>query len=162
MTNKDSTGGTPPDLIEKGNWIGFKIIDEDTGKPIENVRVEIRDSEGRLRNKQTDIHGKVKFHNLSDGDCELVELMYDKRVMMKTKEKYTLKHGDSLEKIARRERDNGNNITAKDIAVNNWGPRSRDIRIMNENMRDEFGCTDYDGRTNHMIYKEDSEQSERR
>ncbi len=156
MTNVDSTGGTPPELIEENNWIEFKITDKETGDPIKGVTVRIKDSKGVPREKKTSAEGMVRFETINKDACELTGLFYNDRKVMETKEEYTLKDGDTLKQIAENECDP--EITWEDIAVYNWGHLSRDKKIANESMRDDFNCTYYT--EGHMIYKESGDSKD--
>ena len=61
-----------------------------------------------------------------------------KNTVKKKFKTYTPQNGDTLDKIAEREKKAGNKITAKSIAKFNWGTDDEDT--VQEKLRDELGC----------------------
>ncbi len=62
-------------------------------------------------------------------------MVFDQRSKAK---KYTPRDGDTLEKIAERERAAGNPVSASEIARFNWG--TDDPTVIDEHLRDDLGC----------------------
>lgn len=73
-------------------------------------------------------------------------MVFDSRERAK---KYTPSDGDTLEKIAQRECDAGNEVTWEEIAKFNWG--TADKAIVNEHLRDELGARLRDSKNNFVI-----------
>ncbi|MCA9559003.1 MAG: peptidoglycan-binding protein, partial [Myxococcales bacterium] len=73
-------------------------------------------------------------------------MAFEKRADAKV---YAPVEGDTLEKIAERETDAGNPITADDIALFNWG--TRDIATIEEMLRDQLGAYKRGGDARYVI-----------
>ncbi len=78
--------------------------------------------------------------------------------LRKNAKKYKSSDGDTLERIAQRERDAGNDITWEDIAKFNWG--SADKAIVNEYLRDALGARLRDADKNFLISADDEPSGE--
>ena len=80
---------------------------------------------------------------------------FDKR---ETAKKYLRREGDTLEVIAQRETEAGNELTGEELAKFNFGAADRDT--VNECLRDELGCRKRDSNNNLVISAEDEGQGE--
>lgn len=56
-------------------WIGFRVIDEETGNPAANVRLRIRTPAGSVATYATDAAGRVHIADLPEGSCALEEMI---------------------------------------------------------------------------------------
>lgn len=151
MTNVGSAGGTSAQDQSKNNRVGFKILNEEDGKPVDHAHVKIKLSDGSTRSKKTFDTGEVWFNHIPSGSCDLEECV-KVYALLEKKNDYTLKNKDTLHSLAEKETKKDNAITWDDIAAFNWGETARYREVCNEFMRDDLGCFTYDNILGDMAY----------
>ncbi len=154
MTNVGTQGGSSLNQRKANHFIEFRVKNRDTGKLIKGVNVVVKLGDKSTHAMSTWNSGRAHFDHISDGLCELLkcELGHE---LLEEKETYVLKDGDSLQDIAEREVERGNEITWEDIAAINWGEGARDSHVANQHMRDRYGCTRYFFWKNYEYNKKD-------
>jgi hypothetical protein len=67
----------PSTKPQKGTYIIFKVIDDDTGKPIPGVKMKIKLTNGQVGEFTTDWTGTVDIRSLPSGACNVETMSYD-------------------------------------------------------------------------------------
>lgn len=61
----------PPPPAPKGGFIVFKVVDNDTGKPLAGVKLKIKLTNGQVAEFTTDWSGTVDIRNIPSGSCDI-------------------------------------------------------------------------------------------
>jgi hypothetical protein len=68
---------TPSEPEVETAWIRFRVLDEETGAPLSNVRMLIREPDGMERERVTAADGTIEIPDLPPGTCDIVRLESD-------------------------------------------------------------------------------------
>jgi len=54
---------------KKTAWVEFRVINEETGQPVEEVELTIKLPDGRVERRKTDIGGYIEINDTVEGNC---------------------------------------------------------------------------------------------
>jgi hypothetical protein len=160
-----SSTAPPPELprSKKLTWIEIKVVWEETGKPVKNVRLVVKTPDGVENFHDTNGEGKVRVEEVEPGTCDVrCETKGIKRetmlnfvgtgeppkpnegasdgkppsgtLIIAQLDNHKVKKGESLDGLAKRI-----GMTWKDLAKFNWGTDQPEK--INEHLRYDVGCT---------------------
>jgi len=67
----DEQKKAPPPPAPKGGFIVFKVVDNDTGKPLAGVKLKIKLTNGQVAEFTTDWSGMVDIRGIPSGSCDI-------------------------------------------------------------------------------------------
>lgn len=73
--NDDEEEPEEPAVVdEERHWVDFKVIDDETGDPIEDVTLKIKLPGGVARDFRTKEDGMIEIKDLDSGTCEILQM----------------------------------------------------------------------------------------
>jgi hypothetical protein len=66
----------PPPPKDEKTWVTFEVLDNETGKPVPGVTLEIKLPDGTTKKSKTDGSGLIEIKNITSGSCS-IESMTD-------------------------------------------------------------------------------------
>lgn len=74
--NVNQPGNRQPELAPPtAPWIEFILKDEDSGEPLNNIKVKLRLPDGSVVIKISDKNGSIYLNNLNEGDCSIEDII---------------------------------------------------------------------------------------
>lgn len=70
-----ATGPLPPK--EEKHWIAIQVVDDESGKPLSGVPLEVKLPDGRAVVRKTGGDGTLHFSDLDPGTCSILKIMDD-------------------------------------------------------------------------------------
>ncbi len=158
-----SEPGAAPPSDPTRTWVKFKVVDHQTGQPIENVQFQVMLPSGNEQVKKTDAKGIIDIRGIPEGYCSLTSDLTGARIddtrsfvgmgdvavqdadqagSEKAKgtiriarlEEHKVAKGETLDSLAQ-----GAGMTWQDLAAFNWDTSAP--KEINEHLRDDVGCT---------------------
>lgn len=60
-----------PPMATQKVWVEFRVVDDETGKPIEGIELTIKLPDGRIEKQKTNAGGYVEINDTVEGECEV-------------------------------------------------------------------------------------------
>jgi hypothetical protein len=57
--------------VAKKHWVEFRVVDDQTGEPVEGVELTVRLPDGSTEIRATDAGGYVEIADILGGDCDV-------------------------------------------------------------------------------------------
>jgi hypothetical protein len=61
----------PPKPLPKLHWVEFKVVDDETGRPIEGIELTIKLPDGRTEVRTTNAGGLIEINDTLMGECQV-------------------------------------------------------------------------------------------
>jgi hypothetical protein len=55
----------------KQSWVEFRVLDDETGKPIKGIEITVKLPDGRIEKLKTDEGGYIEINDTLKGECEI-------------------------------------------------------------------------------------------
>ena len=69
---------------QETKWIRFRVVDDETDKPMANVKLSLTLSDGSQQKASTNADGIVYLNGLPDGTCDVVSIDYDETLEVRS------------------------------------------------------------------------------
>jgi hypothetical protein len=66
-----TTESAAPAATTKKTWVEFRVVDDETGKPIQGIELTIKLPDGRIEKQKTNEGGFVEINDTAEGECEV-------------------------------------------------------------------------------------------